>query len=75
MRIDKRIRITTATVWAAGCLMAAEGVPLGRAERYQPNSSPSAQGNRIFLRTRGMLWCIGDPSQKFPTDSAQPPQG
>jgi hypothetical protein len=34
---------------------------------FQQNSSPSAQANRIFFRSRGMLWCIGDPKQPFPT--------
>jgi hypothetical protein len=34
---------------------------------YMQNSSPSAQANRIFFRSRGMLWCMGDPKQPFPT--------
>jgi outer membrane protein assembly factor BamB len=31
------------------------------------NASPSAQANRIFHRTKGYLWCIGDPKEPFPT--------
>jgi len=38
------------------------GIPCG----YQQNSSPSAQANRIFFRSRGILWCIGDKTQPFP---------
>ena len=34
---------------------------------FQQNSSPSAQANRLFFRSRGLLWCIGDPKQPFPT--------
>jgi hypothetical protein len=30
------------------------------------NASPSAQANRLFYRTAGYLWCIGDPAQPFP---------
>lgn len=33
---------------------------------YQQNSAASAQANRLFYRSRGILWCIGDPAQKFP---------
>jgi hypothetical protein len=29
--------------------------------------TPSAQANRLFWRSQGYLWCIGDPTQKFPT--------
>ncbi len=31
------------------------------------NASPSAQANRLFWRSPGYLWCVGDPKQKFPT--------
>jgi hypothetical protein len=30
------------------------------------SASPSAQANRLFWRSSGYLWCIGDPAQKFP---------
>lgn len=39
------------------------------------NASPSAQANRIFHRTKGYLWCIGDPSQAFPVPKGCPPAG
>ena len=39
------------------------------------NASPSAQANRIFHRTKGYLWCIGDPKQRFPVPPNCPPQG
>jgi hypothetical protein len=32
-----------------------------------PNGSPSAQANRLFWRSKGYLWCVGDPAQPFPT--------
>ncbi len=32
-----------------------------------PNGSPSARANRLFWRSKGYLWCVGDPNQKFPT--------
>jgi hypothetical protein len=40
-------------------------------ERYawtgnMQHGSPAAQANRIFFRTKGYLWCFGDPSQPFP---------
>jgi outer membrane protein assembly factor BamB len=39
---------------------------------YMQNSSPSAQANRMFFRSRGMLWCIGDPKQPFPAPKGCP---
>lgn len=30
------------------------------------NASPAAQANRIFHRTKGFLWCLGDKAQPFP---------
>lgn len=32
----------------------------------QQNSSPCAQANRIFWRSKGYLWCFGDPKAPFP---------
>ena len=32
----------------------------------QQNSSPCAQANRIFWRSKGYLWCFGDPKTPFP---------
>jgi outer membrane protein assembly factor BamB len=32
----------------------------------QQNSSPCAQANRIFWRSKGYLWCFGDPKERFP---------
>jgi hypothetical protein len=40
---------------------------------YQQNSSPSAQANRILYRSRGTLWCIGDPLVRFPVPRDCPP--
>ena len=34
---------------------------------FEQNSSPSAQANRLFFRSRGMLYCIGDKTKPFPT--------
>jgi len=39
------------------------------------NASPSAQANRLFFRTKGFLWCIGDPSQRFPVPADCPERG
>lgn len=39
------------------------------------HASPSAQANRIFQRTKGVLYCIGDPKQPFPVPGNCPPQG
>jgi outer membrane protein assembly factor BamB len=36
--------------------------------------SPSAQANRLFWRSQGYLWCIGDPKQPFPTPKNCPTQ-
>jgi hypothetical protein len=33
----------------------------------QCNASPAAQANRLFWRSHGYLWCIGDPKEPFPT--------
>lgn len=33
---------------------------------FQHNGSPSAQANRLFWRSQGYLWCIGDPKEPFP---------
>jgi len=33
---------------------------------FEQNSSPSARANRLFMRTRGTLWCIGDNTKPFP---------
>jgi hypothetical protein len=41
----------------------------------QQNGSPSAQANRIFWRSRGYLWCLGDPKQPFPAPKDCPWQG
>jgi outer membrane protein assembly factor BamB len=41
---------------------------------YQQNASPSAQGNRLFYRSRGTLWCIGDPKQPYDWNPASGPQ-
>lgn len=38
-------------------------------------ASPAAQANRLFARTKGYLWCIGDPNEKFPVPANCPPQG
>jgi hypothetical protein len=40
-------------------------------ERYawtgnMQHGSPCAQANRLFLRTKGYLWCFGDPKVPFP---------
>ena len=43
--------------------------------RMISNASPSAQANRLFFRTKGYLWCVGDPSQRFPVPRDCPPQG
>jgi len=34
--------------------------------RNMNHSSPCAQANRLFVRSKGYLWCIGDPEQPFP---------
>ena len=36
------------------------------------NSSPSFQANRMFFRTVGYLWCVGDPTQPWPTPHTAP---
>ena len=41
---------------------------------YQQNASPSAQANRILYRARGVLWCIGDKTQRFPAPRDCPTQ-
>jgi outer membrane protein assembly factor BamB len=38
-------------------------------------SSPGAQANRLFYRTKGWLYCIGDPKEPFPVPKECPPQG
>jgi outer membrane protein assembly factor BamB len=39
------------------------------------SSSPYAQANRIFMRTKGILYCIGDPKTPFPVPKDCPPRG
>lgn len=39
------------------------------------SSSPYAQANRIFMRTKGILYCIGNPDEPFPAPRNCPPQG
>ena len=36
------------------------------------NSSPVFQANRLFFRTVGYLWCVGDPAQPWPTPATAP---
>ena len=48
-------------------------------ERYgwtenKHHGSPCAQANRLFLRTKGYLWCIGDPKEPFPAPAGCPPE-
>jgi outer membrane protein assembly factor BamB len=40
--------------------------------RNMQHSSPCAQANRLFVRSKGYLWCIGDPEQPFPTPKRAP---
>jgi hypothetical protein len=40
---------------------------------FLSNSSPLAQANRIFFRTKGVLYCFGDPTQPFPAPKDCPP--
>jgi hypothetical protein len=42
---------------------------------YITAASPYAQANRIFMRTRGTVFCIGDPKEKFPVSESWPAQG
>ena len=42
---------------------------------YITAASPYAQANRIFMRTRGTVFCIGDPKEKFPVSESWPVQG
>ena len=37
------------------------------------NSSPAFQANRMFFRTVGYLWCIGDPQQPWQSPRRAPP--
>lgn len=37
------------------------------------NSSPMFQANRMFFRTVGYLWCVGDPNEPWATPAAAPP--
>jgi outer membrane protein assembly factor BamB len=46
-----------------------------KAGYFMANGSPYAQANRIFMRTKGILYCIGDPKQPFPVPKDCPPQG
>jgi hypothetical protein len=39
---------------------------------YISMASPSAQANRMFFRTHGMLYCYGDPGEPFPKPKACP---
>jgi outer membrane protein assembly factor BamB len=39
------------------------------------HASPSAQANRIFWRTKGYLWCFGDPKTPFPAPGQCPAEG
>jgi outer membrane protein assembly factor BamB len=41
----------------------------------QQNSSPCAQANRIFWRSKGYLWCFGDPKLPFPAPKDYPSEG
>ncbi len=34
------------------------------------NSSPVFQANRMFFRTVGYLWCVGDPHEPWPTPAS-----
>ena len=36
------------------------------------NSSPVFQANRMFFRTVGYLWCVGDPQLPWPTPASAP---
>jgi hypothetical protein len=36
------------------------------------NGSPMFQANRMFFRTVGYLWCIGDPNEPWPTPLSAP---
>ena len=36
------------------------------------NSSPIFQANRMFFRTVGYLWCVGDPGEPWPTPKNAP---
>jgi len=36
------------------------------------HSSWYAAANRLFFRTAGHLWCIGDPAQPFPASAKIP---
>jgi outer membrane protein assembly factor BamB len=40
----------------------------------QQNSSPCVQANRIFWRSKGYLWCFGDPAVPFPAPKDCPPE-
>lgn len=44
---------------------------IGAAEMVS-NASPSAQANRMFHRTKGYLWCIGNPAEPFPVPKGCP---
>jgi hypothetical protein len=37
------------------------------------NASPAPQANRMFHRTKGYLWCIGNPAEPFPVPKGCPP--
>jgi hypothetical protein len=45
------------------------------ANAFPSNGSPGAQANRIFWRSPGYLWCIGDKAKSFPVPKDCPPQG
>jgi hypothetical protein len=38
------------------------------------NASPAPQANRMFHRTKGYLWCIGNPAEPFPVPKGCPAQ-
>jgi hypothetical protein len=46
-----------------------------KAGHQMANGSPCAQANRLFMRTKGVLYCIGDPKEPFPVPKNCPPQG
>ena len=46
-----------------------------RPVQYITAASPYAQANRIFMRTRGTVFCIGNPEEEFPVSESWPSQG
>jgi len=58
--------------WQVNCQ---SRVPLGTpfGQRIVFYEGMSAQGNRVFHRSRSYLWCLGDPKQPFPAPKDCPP--